>query len=218
MSNRRGFFVAIDGPSGIGKSTVTGLLADRLKARGLPVLATKEPTASPLGNLARFGTDDHHGLALACLVAADRYQHLEQEIRPALRAGHLVLCDRYIASSLVLQRLDGVSVDFLWQINEYADRPDLYVILRGDAVCARARAEKRGLYSRFHRGGQAAGQAELVLYETAAAELRERGFEVVTHDIGSQVVADVAKTLATDVLTRMADQADNARAARTNES
>lgn len=208
MNHRRGFFVAIDGPSGIGKSTVTGLLADRLEARGLPVLATKEPTASPLGNLARFGTDDHHGLALACLVAADRYQHLEQEIRPALQAGRLVLCDRYIASSLVLQRLDGVSVDFLWRINEYADRPDLYVILRGDAVCARERAEKRGLYSRFHRGGRAAGQAELVLYETAAAELRQRGFEVVTHDIGSQVVADVAKTLATAILTRMADQVD----------
>lgn len=65
MSNRRGFFVAIDGPSGIGKSTVTGLLADRLKARGLPVLATKEPTASPLGNLARFGTDDRPGSGLS---------------------------------------------------------------------------------------------------------------------------------------------------------
>ena len=49
---QRGFFVAIDGPSGIGKSTITGLLAGQLKTRGCSVLATKEPTATPLGSLA----------------------------------------------------------------------------------------------------------------------------------------------------------------------
>jgi dTMP kinase len=42
--------------------------------------------ATPLGSLTRFGTDRYHGLTLACLVAADRYQHLEHEIRPALQA------------------------------------------------------------------------------------------------------------------------------------
>lgn len=115
MNMHPGFFVAIEGPSGIGKSTLTGLLADRLTAHGCSVTATKEPTASPLGSLARFGTDDYHGLTLACRVAADRYQHLEHEIRPALQAGRLVICDRYLASSLVLQRLDGVPLDFVWQ-------------------------------------------------------------------------------------------------------
>ena len=149
----QGFFAAIDGPSGIGKSTLTGLVADRLTAHGCSVTATKEPTATPLGSLARFGTDDYQGLTLACLVAADRYQHLEHEIRPALQAGRIVLCDRYIASSLVLQRLDGVSPEFVWQLNQHADRPDLSIILSGDASSARERAEKRGLYSRFHRGG-----------------------------------------------------------------
>ena len=116
----QGFFVAIDGPSGIGKSTITGLLAGQLMARGCSVLATKEPTATPLGSLARFGTDDYHGLTLACLVAADRYQHLEEEIRPAMQAGQIVLCDRYFASSLVLQRLDGVPPEFVWQLNQHA--------------------------------------------------------------------------------------------------
>jgi thymidylate kinase len=74
LSAQRGLFVAIDGPSGIGKSTITSLLADALSARDCQVLATKEPTATPLGSLVRFGTDDYHGLTLACLVAADRYQ------------------------------------------------------------------------------------------------------------------------------------------------
>jgi len=208
MSARRGLFVAIDGPSGIGKSTITSLLAEVLSTRGCPVLATKEPTATPLGSLARFGTDDYHGLTLACLVAADRYRHLEQEIRPALDAGQIVLCDRYVASSLVLQGLDGVPADFVWQLNQHADRPDLCVILTGDAACARNRAERRGLYSRFHRGGYLAGLAEAALYATAAAELAEHGFEVVTHDIGSQTPSTVAERLATVILARHRAQID----------
>jgi dTMP kinase len=210
MNTHHGFFVAIDGPSGIGKSTLTGLLADRLRARDCSVVATKEPTATPLGSLARFGTDDYHGLTLACLVAADRYQHLEHEIRPALQAGRLVLCDRYLASSLVLQRMDGVSPEFVWQLHQHADRPDLCIILSGDASCARERAEKRGLYSRFHRGGQVVGLAEAALYATAATELAEHGFAVLTHDIGAQTPGDVAGALATAVLAKLQDQADGA--------
>jgi dTMP kinase len=207
---RQGFFVAIDGPSGIGKSTLTGLLAGRLTAHGCSVMATKEPTATPLGSLARFGTDDYRGLTLACLVAADRYQHLEHEIRPALQAGRLVLCDRYLASSLVLQRLDGVSPEFVWQLNQHIDQPDLCVILSGDASCARERAEKRGLYSRFHRGGQVVSLAEAALYATVAAELAEHGFAVLTHDIGTQTPSEAAEALATAVLARLEDQAGDA--------
>jgi dTMP kinase len=210
MSTHRGFFVAIDGPSGIGKSTLTSLLADRLTARGCSVMVTKEPTATPLGSLARFGTDDYHGLTLACLVAADRYQHLEHEIRPALQAGRLVLCDRYLASSLVLQRLDGVSPEFVWQIHQHADRPDLCVILSGDASCARERAEKRGLYSRFHRGGQVVSMAEAALYTTVATELTEHGFAVLTHDIGTQTPSEVAEALTTAVLGRLEHQVGDA--------
>jgi dTMP kinase len=186
------------------------LLADRLTAHGCSVTATKEPTATPLGSLARFGTDDYRGLTLACLVAADRYQHLEHEIRPALQAGQLVLCDRYLASSLVLQRLDGVSPEFVWHLNQHADRPDLCIILSGDASCTRERAEKRGLYSRFHRGGQVVSMVEAALYAAAAAELTEHGFAVLTHDIGTQTPGEVAQTLASAVLARLKDQAGDA--------
>jgi len=210
MTMHHGFFIAIDGPSGIGKSTLTGLLAGRLTTHGCSVTATREPTATPLGSLARFGTDDYRGLTLACLVAADRYQHLEHEIRPALQAGRLVLCDRYLASSLVLQRLDGVSPEFVWQLNQHADRPDLCIILSGDTSCARERAQKRGLYSRFHRGGQAAGIAEAALYATVATELAEHGFAVLAHDITTQTPGEAAQTLATAILTRLEDHAASA--------
>lgn len=199
-----GFFVAIDGPSGIGKSTVTAALARELAARGLAVLATKEPTATPLGSLTRFGTDEYHGLTLACLVAADRYQHLETEIRPALAAGAVVVCDRYVASFLVLQRLDGVPPEFLWVLASHADRPDLTVILTGDPTRSRARAEQRGLYSRFHRGGPEAGVTETQDYRAIAGELEAAGYAVLVQDIGRQTPDEVAAALASSVLARLA--------------
>jgi dTMP kinase len=206
MNAQRGFFAAIDGPSGVGKTTITCLLADQLAARGYPVAATREPTATALGTLARYGTDDYHGLTLACLVAADRYHHLEHEIRPALHAGQLVLCDRYIASSLVLQQLDGVPPGFLWQLNQHADRPDLYVILSGDTARTRGRAEQRGHYSRFHRGGILAGQAEAALYEKTATEMTGRGFTVLTHDIGTQTALEAADSLTAAIVARWRPQ------------
>ena len=129
-----------------------------------------------------------------------------------------MLCDRYLASSLVLQRLDGVSPEFVWQLNQHADRPDLCIILSGDAARARERAEKRGLYSRFHRGGQAVSMAEAALYATAATELAKHGFAVLTHDIGTQTPGEMAEALATAVLASLQDQAGDAWAARTSES
>lgn len=199
MSSTPGLFVTIDGPSGIGKTTVTSLLGRQFTARGRQVLGTREPTDTPLGNLARFGTDQYRGLPLACLVAADRYQHLEQEIRPALASGKLVLCDRYVPSSLVLQRLDGVPPEYLWRLNALADRPDLTVILTGDPRQARERAERRGVYSRFHQGGFDAAVAETALYRTVAGELEQAGYTVLIHDIGGQSPEEVAEVLAVAV-------------------
>lgn len=209
MSRRRGFFAAIDGPSGMGKSTVVRQLACLLADQGYPVLATREPTSTPLGNLARFGTGDYRGLALACLVTADRYQHLNHEIRPALGAGKIVLSDRYVASTLVLQRLDAVSPEYLWLLNQYADRPDLYVILSGDVSRACQRAAQRGLYSRFHRGGQEAGTTEAALYASAASELARRGFNVVVHDTAGATPNEIAETLAAMILDGWSRQPDD---------
>ncbi len=64
--------------------------------------------------------------------AADRYHHLDTEIRPRLKAGQTVISDRYIPSGLVMQRFDGVDPAFLWAPNAEADRPDLCVILEAD--------------------------------------------------------------------------------------
>lgn len=80
------------------------------------------------------------------------------------------------------------------------------MILLGDPVRSRERAEKRGLYSRFHRGGHAAGATETALYRIVAAELEQAGYDVLVHDIGRQTPQEVAGVLFAVVLAWASDQ------------
>jgi dTMP kinase len=194
MTNKGGLFVVIDGPSGIGKTTVSTLLHSELVTRGVPAVLTTEPSPSRLGELARYGTKEYRGLSLACLVTADRYHHLETVVRPALRAGSVVVCDRYVPSSLVLQQLDGVDLDFVSVLNQYADVPDLTVIFTGDPKRSRQRAEQRGTYSRFHGGHQAAVREDR-LYRQVAGELETDGWPMLHHELGDEAPEAVAELL-----------------------
>src|SRR5215468_10918806 len=91
-----GFFIAIEGPNAVGKTTITDRLAAALRARGAAVHVTTEPSATPLGRLVRSAESHLSGRALALAVAADRYAHLEAEVTPALGAGKVVITDRYV--------------------------------------------------------------------------------------------------------------------------
>jgi dTMP kinase len=203
MTARHGLFVAIEGPSGVGKTTVTRLLQTDLARRGLPVAATREPSDSAIGKLARQGTDEYRGLVLACLVAADRYYHLERDIRPAVRAGYVVLCDRYVPTSLVLQRIDGVEPAFLAQLNQFADEPDLTVILTGQPAHLEARARDRGVYSRFHHGGTAARVVEDRLYRDVVHRLKEAGQAVRHYEVKDEPAEAVAAVIRNAILERI---------------
>lgn len=139
----RGSFITVDGPGGAGKTTLVECLHHWLDERGYPVQVTTESSHSVLGELACHRTDAYTGHALACLVAADRYHHLATEIRPALADGKIVLCDRYVASSDVPQRLDGVPSSFIQALNADADQPDLAIILTADPVVTTERIAHR---------------------------------------------------------------------------
>src|SRR5580658_2228278 len=97
-SRERGMFVSVDGPSGAGKSTIVRHLAQLLVASGEEVHVTAEPSSGPIGSLCRELTETVSGYALACLYAADRYHHVEREIRPHTDAGRTVISDRYVPS------------------------------------------------------------------------------------------------------------------------
>jgi dTMP kinase len=200
-----GFFAAIDGPSGVGKTTVTELASGELAACGLPVLATRQPSDSPLGLLARSATHDLRGLPLTYLMAADRHHHYEHVIRPAVEAGHVVVCDRYVATALVLDQVDGADPDFVWGLYRSLGWPDLAVILAGDPPVSHARAQRRGVYSRFHEGGLAAAEAEASLYEGTAAMLAGLGYPVQIITVGDRSAGAVAAQVSALILSRMND-------------
>ena len=143
-SHQRGLFVSVDGPSGAGKSTIVAHLAQMLVAAGEEVHVTAEPSDGPIGVLCRELTESVTGHALACLYAADRYHHVETEVRPYMERSCTVISDRYIPSGLVMQRFDGVDPAFLWHLNAEADRPDLAVILEAGPETIAERLVERG--------------------------------------------------------------------------
>jgi dTMP kinase len=190
-----GLFVTIDGPGGAGKTATTRHLAEMLTAQGHQVHATAQPSRGQLGQIARASADIYRGRALACLITADRYHQQDTEIRPAREAGRIVVCDRYVASSYVLQRLDGVPIEDIEVLNAAADRPDLAVILTAQATVIAARINARGTRHRFERGLSTSTQ-EVELYVDAALRLAESGYPLLTLDTTNAPVATIAEQIA----------------------
>src|SRR3989338_9345917 len=125
MIAQKSLFVTFEGPNGVGKTTVVKDVAQKLGALGCSVLRTKEPTGSSLGDFLRNAEELYGKEILACIAAADRYFHIEKEITPALAAGRIFLSDRYVESSLVLQRLYGCSLEIILLIYSPVFGPDL---------------------------------------------------------------------------------------------
>ena len=108
----RGKFITIEGGEGAGKSTQARLLAERLRAKGIHVVLTREPGGSAFAEQVRDlilgpSTADHSALAEALLFYSARADHLERTIRPALEAGQWVICDRFSDSTRVYQGIAG---------------------------------------------------------------------------------------------------------------
>jgi dTMP kinase len=199
MTNRAdGLLVSIDGPGGVGKTTTIGHLTTMLTDAGLPVHRTAQPSTGPIGALARHLVPTAGGAALACLFAADRYHQLDTEIRPHRAAGRIVLCDRYLASGLVVQRADGLDLAFLAGVNAHADPPDLAVILTAAPDTIARRLAARGTHNRY-QGGPALAAAEIAHYREAAAHLKHLGVSVLcidtTHSPADRVAVRIAAAI-----------------------
>jgi dTMP kinase len=199
-ADRPGMLVTIDGPNGSGKTSLTEAVSRALRGMGAAVHRTRQPSATPLGTFAREAEADLRGRGLACLVAADRHQQVEGEMGRHLDAGEIVLCDRYIESSLVLQRIDGVATDFILAINAGIARPDLRIRLWAEpaTIVRRLASRPADPGRRFER--TAGGKRELELYEEADRLLADRyGLAAhvydTTHTDSEELGATVARLI-----------------------
>ena len=162
-----GLFITFEGGEGSGKSTQIRRLAERLKAEGRDVLATREPGGTPeaeavrallvSGDVARWTAKSE-----ALLNYAAREQHLEQVIRPALAAGRIVRCDRFTDSTRGYQGHGGgcdlAFIDALEKAIVGGARPQLTLIFDLDPALGLARARDRGDHAaedRYERKGLA---------------------------------------------------------------
>src|SRR5665648_190988 len=124
---KKGIFIVIEGLDGSGKTTQAKFLAKKLE-KTHKVLLTAEPSLSKIGTFIREDClhEDNRlpTEAEALLFAADRIEHMYSEVKPALDDGKLVICDRYIYSSLAYQGNAGLSLDWIKTINARALQPD----------------------------------------------------------------------------------------------
>ncbi|MBS3783845.1 MAG: dTMP kinase [Anaerolineae bacterium] len=129
-----GMFITLEGPDGSGKTTQAHLVFDWLRHQGQDVLLTREPGGSDIGDQVREVLHDSSNSAMApqtefLLYSASRAQHVSQLILPSLKAGKIVISDRYADSSLAYQGYGrGLDLEMLQLITAFATRglkPDL---------------------------------------------------------------------------------------------
>ena len=156
----RGFFITFEGVEGSGKTTQITRLADWLREQGRTVLVSRDPGGTEIGTKIRGILLDPDNVGICdrtelLLYEADRAQHVVEKIEPALARGEVVLCDRYVHSTLAYQGYGrGIpQADIRW-LNDYATRglmPDLVLLLDLDPVVGLFRATAAGDPDRLER-------------------------------------------------------------------
>jgi dTMP kinase len=192
--SKPGRFLAVEGLDGSGGTTQVSMLAQALRARGLEVLVTGEPTRDlPVGALIRRalrGEEPLGDAVLPYLFAADRRDHLDRRILPALERGAWVISDRYLASSLAYQAM-AVPFEHVVALNSHFRQPCLTVMLELEPAASLARVAARGqqlerfevldTLTRVHAG-----------YQRALDWVRQQGAAVAVID-ASQAIGAVQR-------------------------
>ena len=163
MSN--GLFITFEGGDGSGKSTQITKLKEYLEHKGFQVVLTREPGGTPISEAIREIILDSNNTEMSdmtetLLYAAARAQLVEQVIRPAVSRGDVVICDRFVDSSMAYQAYGRGLGDVVWEINQHAISdcmPDLTILLKLDPetgmhrISGRAQDRIELSSSAFHR-------------------------------------------------------------------
>ncbi len=162
-----GLFITLEGPDGCGKSTITKLLTKYLKEEGHSIVTTREPGGTRISEIIRDIILDNRNTKMssiteALLYAASRAQHVEEIIIPALKEGKIIICERFVDSSLVYQGIGrNLGINKIKEINDFATQsiqPDLtlfFDISPEQAMNRRSRRRKKDRLEResikFHK-------------------------------------------------------------------
>lgn len=149
-----GLFIALEGPDGSGKSTITKLLGDYFKDKDIDHIITREPGGTSIGEKIRELVLDTNNTEMgpeteALLYAASRGQHVHEKIAPALKEGKVVLCERFVFSSLAYQGVGrDLGIKEVKAINDFAIKdiyPDLILFFHIDPeVTLKRKTTKHG--------------------------------------------------------------------------
>ena len=155
---KHGFFITLEGNDGAGKTTVALGLKEALEKRGYKVVYTREPGGSKIAErirdiLLNDTQEAMDGRTEALLFAASRRQHLKQIVMPALEENKIVLCDRFVDSSLAYQGVArGLGLEEVWKINQFAIEncmPQLTLFLKVSIETGQKRMNIRGEKKRW---------------------------------------------------------------------
>ena len=200
----RGKFITFEGCDGCGKSTQLKLLSEYLAKENVPHIFTREPGGGKISEAIREillngknaeMTDDCEAL----LYAAARMQHLADRVEPALAEGKLVVCDRYVDSSLAYQAYArGLGVDFIAQINGQAlkkYRPDVTIFIDLTPEAAFKRKHGADENDRLEQAGMAFHQRVYAGYKALAEQEPDRIVAVDGNKTPQEIFADVLAIL-----------------------
>ncbi|MEM2104010.1 MAG: dTMP kinase [Candidatus Bathyarchaeia archaeon] len=148
MVETHGFLICMEGLDGCGKTTQAKTLSKTLRKMGYDAVYTAEPSRGKIGAFIKryclHGQKRALSIVEALLFAADRCEHVESEILPALKNGKIVVSDRYIYSSLAYQGASGLSLSWIREINRYAAKPNLaiFIDVKPEIVVQRLKPKK----------------------------------------------------------------------------
>jgi len=180
---QKGYFITFEGPDGSGKTTISNLVYQKLIEGGFDCIYTREPGGIEIAEKIRdiILNPEHTSMdkkTEALLYAASRRQHLVEKVLPALEANKIVICDRFVDSSLAYQGFGrGIGFDEVYEMNEFAIEgylPDLTIFLDIDAQTGLDRIQSRSYKDRLDREAISFHQQVFEGYQEVVKRFKDR--------------------------------------------